>query len=312
MSPTPVVDVMIPAYGGSELLREAVASVLAQDAPGWRLTVIDDGADDPELEAYLIGLARARDLAPGQVRYRRNPRNLGINRNFQRCLDESGADLVVLLGSDDRLLPDYVRTVAAAAAAHPDVGWIQPGVLIIDGSGRPVLPLADRVKKLLRPPAGAGRVLGGQALTAALLQGNWMYFPSIAFRREVVQRYGFRPGYDVVLDLDLLLRMLFDGYQALLVDHPCFEYRRHAASLSSVEAVSGSRFDEELQFFAEARAQARRLGWPRAARAAAMHSTSRLHALAVAPAAVRTADVALLRRLLRHVLGGTPAVGGRW
>ncbi|MEJ2579503.1 MAG: glycosyltransferase, partial [Kineosporiaceae bacterium] len=220
---------MIPAYGGGDLLRAAVRSVLDQDSPRWRLTVIDDGGDDPDLSGFLAGLDDDR------IRYRRNPDNLGINRNFQRCVDEARADLVTVLGGDDRLLPDYVRTVTEAAEHHPGAAWIHPAVRVIDGDGRPALPLADRIKAVLRPRVRGARVLGGERLAASLLQGNWMYFPSVAFRREVVQKYGFRPGYDVVLDLDLYLRMLFDGHQAVLLGHTCVEYRRHAASLSSTE-----------------------------------------------------------------------------
>lgn len=299
----PVVDIMLPAYGDGPLLREAVASVLAQQGTGWRLQVIDDGPDDPGLARHVAALAQ--ELGPQRVSYRRNPVNLGINRNFQSCFDQAEGDLVVLLGADDRMLPDYVSTVTQAAAQHPDAAWIQPGVRIIDGTGTAVLPLADRIKKLLRPACGGDRMLGGEELLAALLRGNWMYFPSVAFRRDVVQKYGFRPGYDVVMDLDLYARMLFDGHRALVLDHLCFEYRRHAASLSSTEAVSGGRFEEEVACFAEIREQARARGWRRAARAASGHLTSRLHALALVPTAARAGDARLVARMLRHALGGT-------
>jgi glycosyltransferase involved in cell wall biosynthesis len=301
----PVVDVMIPAYGDGGLLREAVASVLAQDSPDWRLTVIDDRAGDDGLGEYLAGLGDAR------VRYLRNPVNLGINRNFQRCLEEAEHDLVVVMGSDDRLLAGYVRTVAAAAAAHPHVAWLHPGVRVIDGAGRPSLPLADRVKGWVSiRPRGGPRETGGEELATSLLRGNWMYFPSVAFRREVALRHGFREGYDVVLDLDLYLRMLLDGERVLLLPRVCFEYRRHAASLSSSEAVTGDRFDEELAYFGQARRDVAAAGWRRASRAAGLHLTSRLHAgvglaKVLRPGAARTGP--LVRRLAGHAFGRTPA-----
>src|SRR5664279_4166137 len=95
------VDVMVPAYGDGPLVREAINSVLAQDDKHWRLTVIDDAAaiEHGELEQWLAGLGDSR------VRYLANPQRLGINRNFQRCADESTAEWVVILGADDRLLP---------------------------------------------------------------------------------------------------------------------------------------------------------------------------------------------------------------
>ena len=315
----PVVEFAIPAYGDGALLRQAVDGVLRQDAPNWRLTVVDDRAGtEPagtpgEAAVDTLG-AELAALADPRVSYLRNPVNLGINRNFQRCLEVATAELVVLLGADDRPLPDYVRTVTEVARAHPDVDLIHPGVRVIDARGEPHRPVGDRIKAAMRTRVPRGRqvrVTGGERLAASLLRGNWMYFPSIAFRREAAVRHGFRPGYDVVLDLDLYLRMLLDGSRVAMVRRVCFEYRRHAASLSSTEALSGDRFDEELRYFAEVRADLRAAGWNAAARAAGWHVTSRLHALLVAPAALRAGDRARLRRIAAHAFGRTPAVPGQ-
>ena len=147
-----------------------------------------------------------------------------------------------------------------------------------------------------------GRVAGGEVLARSLLRGNWMYFPSCAFRRAVVTRYGFRSGFDVALDLDLYLRMLLDGHAVLLLDEVCFEYRRHALSLSSTEAVNGGRFAEELRFFTEQASMLQAAGWRRASRASRWHLTSRLHAGVALPAAVREHRMQLARQLAGHLL----------
>lgn len=287
---------MVPAFGDGALLRETVQSVLRQHDPGWRLTVIDDGVaagQDGALEPWLTGLGDAR------VRYLANPRRLGINRNFQRCADEARAELVVLLGTDDRLLPDFVGRVRQVATDVPDAAFVHTGAVVIGPDGQPARPLADRVKRLTAPAVRDRRVMGGEQLAVSLLHGNWMYFPSVVFRREVLQRHGFRPGYDIVLDLDLYLRIIFDGGQAVLLERPGVEYRRHGVSLSSAQARDGSRFAEELGYFAEIAGLAAAAGWRRAARAARWHLTSRLHTAAKVPALLAAGDrrtaVALLR-----------------
>lgn len=286
---------MVPAYGDGPLLRETVDSVLAQQDPRWRLTVIDDAAatEDGALAGWLSQLGDER------VRYLPNPQRLGINRNFQRCLDEATADLVVLLGADDRLLPHFVGRVAELAAAHPDAAFLHTGATVIDERGRPATALADRVKRLTTPRISGVRELGGERLAGSLLHGNWMYFPSVVFRREVAARHGFRPGYDIVLDLDLYLRILLAGGTAVLVARPCIAYRRHAASLSSAGAGDGSRFTEETRYFAETATTMDAAGWPRAARAARWHWTSRLHAVAKAVALLRAGDRHAAATMLR-------------
>lgn len=298
-----LLDVMVPAYGDGGLLRETVHSVLAQTDPGWRLTIVDDGLAaglDGELEGWLLGLGDVR------VRYLGNPVRLGINRNFQRCVQQSQAELVMILGADDRLLPHYVGVVRQEMARVPDAAWVHPGVTVIDGRGQPVLPMADRVKRLTAPKVHGQALLGGEPLAASLLRGNWMYFPAVTFRGEVLRRHGFRPGHDIVLDLDLYLRILLAGGQALLLQRPCAEYRRHSASLSSTDAGTGSRFREESTYFAEISATMTAAGWPRAARAARLHWTSRLHTLLRGYAALTRGDARSAAAMARIALAATP------
>lgn len=273
------VEIMVPAYGDGLLVRETVKSVVAQGNPDWRLIVVDDGVEsgrDGDLRSWLA------DHQDSRIHYLPNPIRLGINRNFQRCADIATADLVTLLGDDDRLLPHFVDTVHNTAKEFPDAAFVHTNAAIIDQDGRPAMPLADRVKRMTTPRIDGRRVMGGEELATSLLHGNWMYFPSVVFRREVLRRHGFRPGYDIVQDLDLYLRILLDGGQAVLLDEPCIEYRRHASSVSTSQATDGTRFHEERAYFQETAELMREHGWPRAARASKLHWTSRVHSLATA------------------------------
>ena len=53
---TPV-DIMLPHYGRLDLVQQTVRSVLAQDDPNWRLTVVDDSGELPDdgLAAWCAG-----------------------------------------------------------------------------------------------------------------------------------------------------------------------------------------------------------------------------------------------------------------
>lgn len=300
---TATVDVMIPAYGDGPLIREAIQSVLAQKDPRWRLTVIDDAAatESGALSAYLTGRNDPR------ISYLANPMRLGINRNFQRCADESTAEWVIVLGADDRLLPDCIGRISRLSPSIPDVAWIHTGARIIDDRGRAHLPLADRVKKFTSPKVNGQRAMAGEKLSASLLNANWMYFPSCAFRRKSLQQHGFREGLDIVLDLDLYLRILLDGGSCLLLQQPGIEYRRHSVSLSSTAADDGSRFAEEARYFARVAEVMTGTGWRRAARAARWHLTSRLYAAAKLPLLIGWRNWRDAAALLRVVLWWPPA-----
>lgn len=288
-------DILMPFYGDVGHFRVAVESVLAQDDGNWRLVVIDDRYPSSAHTDYLATVDDPR------VEYVLNVRNLGVSGNFQRAVDLAVAEFCVIMGCDDVLLPDFVGRVRAVARQRPAADVIQPGVRVIDGSGRPSRPLADRVKEFLRPSRRFEAVLTGEDLAASLLRGAWTYFPSIAWRADTLRRHGFRPEFGVVLDLALLIEIAVDGGTLIADTETTFLYRRHAASVSSALAVDGRRFDEEGAFFAEAAARCDALGWRRAARIARRHVSSRLNALTRVPAALRR-DRAGLWRILRYAV----------
>src|SRR5690606_7075204 len=177
--PVTTVDVMLPHYGRLDLVQATIRSVLAQDDPNWRLTILDDTGEaaDDALADWCAGLSDER------VRYLRNPRNLGINRNFQQCVDRAEHELVVIIGNDDLMLPNYVATVRRAHAAHPDAAIIQPGVEVVGADGARARSLVDMSKRWVYAPRVTGpTVLAGEELAASLLRGNWLYFPSLCWR----------------------------------------------------------------------------------------------------------------------------------
>jgi hypothetical protein len=134
----------------------------------------------------------------------------------------------------------------------------------------------------------------------SLLHGNWTYFPSLCWRTDVIRRIGFRPDFNVVQDLALLMDVLLDDGALALHPTVAFQYRRHAGSDSAVKTLGGSRFDEEKRYFELIAGTLAERGLPRAARAARGHVTSRLHAAALLPLAARNRDRAAVARLLRH------------
>ncbi|MCL2090425.1 MAG: glycosyltransferase [Micrococcales bacterium] len=293
-------DILVPYWGDPSLLRTTVESVLAQTDPGWTLTVVDDAYPDLTAGEYLSGIDDPR------VRYVRNETNLGLAGNFQRCLDLATEDLVVFPGCDDLLDPGYAATVLAAAERFPQATVVQPGVRVVDQDGNPASTLVDTVKqRFLAPRSRTARLLSGESAMVGLMRGNWLYWPSLTFRREAVASVGFREGFPVVLDLALVVDLLTAGGSVLRVPEVCFAYRRHTGSASSEAAVDGSRFAEERRYFALAATQAVRLGWRRAARAARRHTTSRAHALAQLPAAVRSGHRAAVGEMVRHAIGPT-------
>ncbi|MFL6061444.1 MAG: glycosyltransferase family 2 protein [Marmoricola sp.] len=291
-----MIDVLLPFYGDPDLLLETVGSVLRQTSTSWRLVVVDDGYPDPSVRAWFEALDDPR------VEYHRNPTNLGANRNYTRALSLARAEHVVVMGADDVMLPTYLRDVEAALERFPDVAVVETGVEVIDGEGNLVLPLADRVKRRMTPHVDAPQELSGEPLLVSLLRGNWTYFPSLTWRRDVISAIGFRSDFHVVQDLGLLVDVLRSGRSMALSPAVAFRYRRHTGSDSAVKTLSGERFAEERDYFHRIADELGTAGMDRAARAARQHVTSRLHAAALVPAAIGARDASAARGLIRHAV----------
>ena len=269
------VDILFPFYGDVAMMKEAVRSVLRQSNPDWRLIVVDDGYPDDSIPGWFDSLEDSR------VTYMRNETNLGAN---------------------GIMLPNYVDWLVRAAERHPDAAIFQPGVFVIDEHGAPSHTLVERVKSFYMPSRRVPQVLRGEALAVSILRGDWLYFPSLAWRAETILGIGFREGYDVVQDMALVCDVAMQGGGLLYDPTAAFLYRRHSGSDSSWRALEGTRFGEERRFFLQMATEMGRLGWKRAARVARLHISSRLHAGSLLPRAALARNMAGVKNLGRHVV----------
>jgi GT2 family glycosyltransferase len=265
-----IIDIMLPYWGSVDLLKEAVDSVLAQTNKSWRLTILDDHYDSDEAREYF------KTLSHPQITYIRHSKNKGITSNFNFAIKYATAPFCIILGCDDKLLPDYVDRVTSMIGVHD---FCQPSVQVINAEGRPYLPMADWVKRLIAPKRSG--TYEGEELAISLCHGDWLYFPSILWKTSTLKKYSLNPKYKITEDLDLVLRMIIDG-ATLYLDkgEALFQYRRFSESLSSKEKRRGGvRFNEEERLYSDFAVRFADIGWKKAKRAAKMRVTSRIHNL---------------------------------
>lgn len=292
------IDIVIPFWGEPGLLFQTVDSVRGQHDEDWRLVVLDDCYPDESVPAHFAAIDDPR------ITYVRNERNLGITENYREAVRRSEAEFLTILGCDDMLHPDYLGVIRGTIAEVPDADVIQPGVVVIDERGTAVRPLVDRVKQgLLAPPRRNGiTVLRGEEMATSLIRGDWLYWPSLTFRTEILRRIDFRDGLPIIQDLALLMDIAFAGGTLAYNPQKAFSYRRHTGSASQKTLLDGRRFRDERTYYRLAGALARERGWSTTARTARIRLMSRLHGIAELPGVLRRGTRGGIQSTVAHIL----------
>ena len=117
--PSPTVSIITSTYNRSRLLRRAIDSVRAQrDAPPWEMCIVGDCTPDDTADAvasYVDERLRFFNLPEKSppVAHGAIAKNHGI---FKMARGE----WIAYLDDDDEYGPDFLKTMFAAVAAHPD------------------------------------------------------------------------------------------------------------------------------------------------------------------------------------------------
>lgn len=218
MSVKPLMSVVMPVYNPEpSFLQEAIASVQAQIWPHWELCIADDASPDPRIPA-LLAKAAAADL---RIRWTRRDANGHISAASNSALELARGEWVVLVDHDDRLAPEALYEIAAAAIANPAAQVIYSDEDKIDEHGR-------RSGPYFKPD-----------LDPDLLLAQNMVNHLGAYRRNLLGTIGgFRMGLEGSQDHDLVLRCLAETGADAFVHIPAvlYQWRRTSAPSSFSQA----------------------------------------------------------------------------
>lgn len=153
-----LVSIVIATYNGARFLGEAIDSALAQDYKPIEIIVIDDGSTDDTphlLSAY-----------GDKVTVHRQP-NAGVSAARNKGFELARGEVIVLLDSDDVLLPSCVSSRVALLEREPNVGFVTGLTRYIDEQGNPIegavdlkpeypngISYLDAMRRFPGPPSG--------------------------------------------------------------------------------------------------------------------------------------------------------------
>lgn len=206
----PTFSVVIAAHNAAGTVGKAVDSALRQTRPPVEVIVADDGSTDDTASA----IAPFRD----RIVYLRRP-HAGVASARNAALDRATGEFLAVLDADDTYLPERLEALATLAAARPDLD-----ILCTDA----FLEVDRRVVGRF----GEDTPFEVVNQRAAIIERCFCVAP--AFRRSTMLAAG---AYDESMrtaeDWELVLRLLFGGAAAGLVDEPLYRYSIHPASLTA-------------------------------------------------------------------------------
>lgn len=210
------VSVCIPVYNGEKYLRQCINSILSQTYRDFELVIVNDNSSD--------GTKRViNTFHDKRIKYYENKKNLGLVKNWNRCIDLSSGEYICIFHQDDVMEQDNLLKKVNILSSNKNVGMVYSDTTIINSNS---IQTGGHWFNLLLPNTDFFR--SGRSFFDLLFSNlNIICCPSVMTKREVYEGIG---GFDTRLplsvDMEMWLRIsLF--YDIAYLSEPLIKYRWH-------------------------------------------------------------------------------------
>jgi glycosyltransferase involved in cell wall biosynthesis len=211
----PAVSVIVPAYGVTQYIGEALDSVLAQTWTDYEIIVVNDGCrDTPALERVLQPYL-------GRIIYLKQE-NGGPSSARNTGIRASRAPFVALLDGDDAWEPDFLEVQMGIFKSDPSIDLLYSNAIMFGDT-----PFAGRLGMDFSPSEG-------EVTFESLVSFKCMVLMSVTARKEALVRAGwFDENLRRSEDFDLWLRVVKTGGRIQYHRRPLTRYRQRNTGLSA-------------------------------------------------------------------------------
>jgi glycosyltransferase involved in cell wall biosynthesis len=240
MIPNPLVSVILPVYNRHSYLSIAINSVLNQNYLNWELIIADDASEintQNFLDQYV-------DIP--KIKVLKNSRNLGLFANLNQAIKQANGSYIVLLCSDDFLLPHCLNTSVKLMTDYDDVNLILTAFNTVDQNGGR-MPSASVYYHNLMISSNLEKLEPCQSLrfiTWGSINGN---LTGMCFRCDLFDKIGgFKENWTHAGDWEWVYRACQAG-NILISKIPIANIRIHDEQLSGVNFKSISNSLEVIE-----------------------------------------------------------------
>ena len=218
---SPLVSIVVPSYNHGLFIQECIQSIIDQDYENIELIIIDDGSSDDSVQK-IEEMAEVCQNRFVRFEFRHRP-NKGLCATLNEALEWSEGEFFSAIASDDILYPNKTSTqVDILKGSSSEIAGTFAGLACIDSQ-----------KKMLSTK-GVNSIYGFKQL---FLRNALITTPTLMLFTKYLKDVG---GYDEnikIEDLDLLLRLAYNGFSFKNIKEPLVYYRQHEANLSSQHSI---------------------------------------------------------------------------
>ena len=225
----PIVSIVVPSYNHAHFLPIALDSALAQSYSQLEILILDDASTDETstiIQPYL---------ADPRIRYIRNEQNLGLGRNLNKAISLATGEYITTLGSDDRLMPDYIATSIEFLQQHPEVDLVYGDLAYINEE--------DTVRSDRAGVIPAQYIGGISEFARSLYFCCFASLMTITVSRRIYERYGLLKEDITGSDLGMLMRWTAAGLTMAHIPQTFGAFRVRQGQASDVKNYTGSGKD---------------------------------------------------------------------
>ena len=219
-----LVTIAVPTFNRAHLVKSAVDSALRQTHQNLEVLIVDNGSSDNT--SQIVG-----EINDSRVRFIRNECNIGVAGNWQKCVDKSSGDYLLILSDDDVLEPRAISILLEPYLRGIPSLDIQPSSVSLSiGRSKVILPDGS----LVDGPS-QNTYLSNNDYISSCLGGRVAYYPSASLMRlsDVKKLGGFcTDKYKYAIDVVLATRL---GSLAGVAfnDNVVVNYRDHDAGVTN-------------------------------------------------------------------------------
>jgi glycosyltransferase involved in cell wall biosynthesis len=220
-----LISILIPTYKRLNYLKEAVSSCLNQTYANIEVIVIQDPTPDGLVEEITVW---GKDITTvnHRVKFYSNETNKGLAGNWNECLSKANGEYVLIIGDDDRLMPDCIEKLLIGVNEGADVSFSNH--FLINDNGEQLDISVENTKRFNRHYLEKGFLKNSERS----IWENAIPVSAALINTELARSLRFKEQLNTP-EIELFLRInLLNGKFYFIPDY-LTEYRVHSSSATS-------------------------------------------------------------------------------